>query len=143
MSDTVAQQPVGDQSVGAQSVGAQSVGVHLAGAADASGRHPLDPDPDRSTKAATVLALGIAAVLTGPLLAGVIPATLALLLAREARADLITARGYLTGGRQLRAGVALAWTGLGLAAVALTVATVVGLIAMVNGAAHDFPTTVN
>src|SRR5258705_6072089 len=91
---------------------------------DGKVRHPLDPDPARSTKAAAVLALGIAAVITGPLLGGVVPATLGLRLAREARGDLIAGPGYLTGARQLRARLLLAWIGLGLAALALVAANV-------------------
>src|SRR5262245_66411307 len=75
-------------------------------------RHPLDPEPVRSTKAAAVLALGVAAVVTGPVVGGLIPATLGLALARQARSDLIAGQGYLTGARQLRAGLALAWVGL-------------------------------
>src|SRR5256886_17541261 len=61
-------------------------------------RHPLDPDPVRSTKAAAVLALGIVAALTGYFLGGLVPATLALLLARQARAEQVAAAGFLTGG---------------------------------------------
>jgi hypothetical protein len=104
-------------------------------------RHPEDPDPAPSTKAAAVLALGIASVLTGPLLGGVVPATLGLLLAREARADLTAARGYLTGARQLRAGLILAWTGICLALAALVTASIVVLISLTQGVPHDFPST--
>src|SRR2546423_14217846 len=67
-------------------------------------RHPLDPDPVRSTKAAAVLALGIVAALTGFFLGGLVPATLALLLARQARAEQVAAAGFLTGGPALRVG---------------------------------------
>src|SRR2546430_17163860 len=69
-------------------------------------RHPLDPDPVRSTKAAAVLALGIVAALTGFFLGGLVPATLALLLARQARAEQVAAAGFLTGGRGPRGGAA-------------------------------------
>src|SRR5256885_13204629 len=68
-------------------------------------RHPLDPDPVRSTKAAAVLALGIVAALTGFFLGGLVPATLALLLARQAHREQLAAAGFLTGGRALRIGV--------------------------------------
>jgi (hydroxyamino)benzene mutase len=105
------------------------------------GRHPQDPDPVRSTKAAAVLALGVAALVTGPVIGGLVPATIGLALAREARGDLIAARGYLTGSRKLRAGRMLALIGLGLAIAALVTATVLLLITMANGAAHDFPDT--
>ena len=37
-------------------------------------RHPLDPEPVRSTKARTVFALGLVALLTGPFVGGVVPA---------------------------------------------------------------------
>ena len=105
-------------------------------------RHPLDPEPVRSTKAAAVLALGVAAVVTGPVVGGIIPATLGLTLARQARSDLIAGQGYLTGARQLRAGMMLAWVGLGLAIAALVVASVIGLISLADGGAgQDFPST--
>lgn len=91
-------------------------------------RHPLDPEPVPETKAGAVLALGLVAVLTGPFLGGVIPAVLALLLARQARRDMVAAAGFLTGGRRLRAGVRLAQIGLGLAVTALVVAVIFGLL---------------
>jgi (hydroxyamino)benzene mutase len=116
---------------------------HYRSSPGGSARHPLDPDTARSTKAATVLALGIAAVVTGPLLGGVVPATLGVLLARQARGDLIASRGYLTGSRPLRAGLILAWIGLALAAAALVTASVFGLLALADGATRDFPDTTN
>jgi hypothetical protein len=110
---------------------------------DPPGRHPMDPDPAPSTKAAAVLALGVAALITGPLVGGLVPATLALLLARQARAELIAGRGYLTGARQLRLGVTLAWTGVGLAVAALVVATVFGILSLADVNVRDFPNTSN
>jgi hypothetical protein len=104
-------------------------------------RHPLDPDPVRSTKATAVLALGIAAVVAGPLVGGVIPATVGLALARQARGDLVAGRGYLIGGRRLRTGLILAWIGLALATAAVVLAAVAGLVSLVNGTAQDFPDT--
>jgi (hydroxyamino)benzene mutase len=91
-------------------------------------RHPLDPDPVRCSKAVAVLVLGIIATLTGFFVGGVIPATLALVLARSARADMIEAQGYLTGVRMIRAGTRLAWIGIVLALAALVVAAVIGLL---------------
>jgi (hydroxyamino)benzene mutase len=91
-------------------------------------RHPLDPEPVRSTKAGTVLALGIVAAVTGFFLGGLIPATIALLMARSARADMTEAKGYLTGVRMLRAGERLAWLGIVLAATALVIASVIGIL---------------
>jgi (hydroxyamino)benzene mutase len=112
-------------------------------AAEALARHPQDPDPVRSTKAAAVLALGVVAAVTGPLLGGVVPAAVGLTLARQARQELIAGRGYLTGARQLRAGLILAWAGIGLAVAALVVASIVGVISLASGAGHDFPATSN
>jgi hypothetical protein len=108
-------------------------------------RHPLDPDPARSTKASAVLALGIVAAVTGFFVGGLIPATLALLLARDGRREMMAARGYLTGGRRLRAGVALAWVGIALAATALVLAAIVGLLHMAGsaGGGQNFGPNVN
>jgi len=107
-------------------------------------RHPLDPDPVASTKARSVLALGVVAALTGFFLGGLIPATLALLLARQARREQIASAGYLTGNRRLRVGVALAWVGIVLAATALVLATIIGLLHFADSrAGSDFGPNVN
>jgi len=107
-------------------------------------RHPLDPDPVRSTKATAVLALGVAAVLTGVLVGGAVPATLALVLARQARTDLREANGFLLGGRRVRTGVALSWAGIVLAVATLVVASIVGLLKLAGGpGGHDFAPGVN
>ncbi len=91
-----------------------------------------------------MLALGVAAIVTGPMVGGIVPATIGLMLAREARGDMIAGRGYLTGERSLRVGRMLAWIGLGLALASLVTASVIGLISLVDGAAaHDFPDTVD
>jgi len=91
-------------------------------------RHPLDPEPAPSTKARAVFALGLIGLLTGPLVGGVIPATIALLLARQTAREAYAAGGYLTGGRWIRRGRKLAWGGLVLALSALVVAVIAGLL---------------
>src|SRR5439155_1114913 len=78
--------------------------------------------------AVAVLILGVVALLTGPMVGGVIPATLALLLARSTRAEMAEAAGFLTGVRYVRWGETLAWIGIVLAATALVVASIVGLM---------------
>jgi len=118
-----------------------TVAAASAASAEPVVRHPLDPDPVRSTKAAAVLALGVAAVVTGPVIGGIVPATLGLALARQARSDLIAGQGYLTGARQLRLGLTLAWVGIGLAVTALVIASVLGLISLASPTGHDFPAT--
>jgi hydroxylaminobenzene mutase len=111
--------------------------------AEAAPRHPLDPDQVRSTKAAAVLALGVAAVVTGPVIGGVVPAAVGLVLAKQARGELLAGKGYLTGAKQLRLGLTLAWIGIGLAVTALVVASVIGIISLASGPAHDFPASSN
>ncbi len=109
-------------------------------------RHPLDPDPVRSSKATAVLALGIAAAITGPLVGGLAPATLGLVLARQARADLAAGQGFLLGGRRVRLGVTLSWVGIVAATVVLVVAAIVGLLSLAGPAGPagtDFAPTVN
>lgn len=91
-------------------------------------RHPMDPDPEPSTKARAVFALGLVGLLTGPLVGGVIPATIALLMARQAAREAYAAGGYLTGSALIRRGRTLAWIGLVLALTALVVAIIAGLL---------------
>jgi hypothetical protein len=97
-------------------------------AAGAPARHPLDPEPVRSSKARAVFGLGVVALLTGAFVGGVVPATAALLLARQARRQAYAAGGFLTGSAWLRRGVRLAWIGIVLAATALVVAVIIGLL---------------
>ncbi|GGM18255.1 hypothetical protein ACFFX1_40070 [Dactylosporangium sucinum] len=106
-------------------------------------RHPLDPDPVRATKSSAVLGLGLLSVVTGPFLGGVIPATIALLMAREARGELVAAEGFLLGARRLRTGVRLAWTGIVLAIAMLVVLAIIGLLAYARQRGTDFDPTVN
>jgi hypothetical protein len=88
----------------------------------------MDPEPAPSTKARAVFALGLVAFLTGPLVGGVIPATVALLLARQVRRQAYVAGGYLIGARWVRRGERLAWAGIVLGVTALVVASIAGLL---------------
>jgi hypothetical protein len=91
-------------------------------------RHPHDPDPVRATKAHGVLALGIVAVGTAVAVGGIIPALLALAMARQCRAEMRAAGGFLTGGRLLRAGERLAWTAVVIVITVLVVLAVSGVL---------------
>jgi hypothetical protein len=91
-------------------------------------RHPLDPEPMRSTKAGTVFALGLVALLTGPFVGGLVPASIAITLARQARREAYHSGGYLTGAAWLARGEKLAWAGVALAATSLVVAVVIGVV---------------
>jgi hypothetical protein len=108
-----------------------------------STRHPLDPDPVRATKASAVFGLGLLSVVTGPFLGGAIPATLALLMARESHRELVAAEGFLLGARRLRNGVRLAWTGIVLSIATLVVLAILGLLAYARGRGTDFDPLVN
>ncbi|WP_341717658.1 hypothetical protein QQG74_28090 [Micromonospora sp. FIMYZ51] len=102
-------------------------------------RHPLDPDPVRATKARAVFALGLMGALTGLFIGGVVPATVALQLSRQARREAYASGGFLTGAAWLRRGESLAWTGLVLAAVTVVAAIVVGVIRLAEVPyGHDF-----
>jgi hypothetical protein len=71
------------------------------------------------------------------------PATLGLILARQARADLVAGKGYLAGSRQIRLGQTLAWIGIALAAAALVAASVIGVLSLVGATDQHFPKTSN
>jgi (hydroxyamino)benzene mutase len=75
-----------------------------------------------------VFVLGLAGMLTGAFVGGVIPATIALLLARQVEREQYASRGYLLGSRWVRRGRVLAWIGLVLALTALVVAVIAGLL---------------
>ncbi|MER5701409.1 hypothetical protein ACH4T9_07415 [Micromonospora sp. NPDC020750] len=107
-------------------------------------RHPLDPDPVRSSKARAVFALGLMGALTGLFVGGVVPATLALVLARQARREAYASGGFLTGGAWLRRGERLAWAGLVLVATTVVVAVVIGLVRLAGQPfGHDYAPNVD
>ena len=87
----------------------------------------MDPEPAPSTKARAVFALGLVALLTGLFVGGVMPATIALLLAR--RRPRAVRVGRLPDRLQVGpAGRRLAWAGIVLALTALVVAAIAGLL---------------
>ncbi|WBB66361.1 hypothetical protein [Micromonospora sp. WMMD812] len=107
-------------------------------------RHPLDPDPARATKARAVFALGLMAALTGLFVGGVVPATVALYLARQARREAFASGGFLTGAGWLRRGERLAWTGLALVAVSLVAVAVIAVVRLAEAPfGHDYPSNVD
>jgi len=91
-------------------------------------RHPLDPDPVRSTKAGAIFGLGLLAAVTGVVVGGVVPATVALVLARQARREAYASGGYLTGSLWVRRGERLAWIGIMLGLTTVVIAVVVGIL---------------
>ncbi|MEV0714698.1 hypothetical protein [Asanoa sp. NPDC050611] len=102
-------------------------------------RHPLDPDPVRSTKAVAVFGLGLLAAVTGVFVGGIVPATIALLIARQARREAYASRGFLTGSGWLHRGERLAWIGLMLGIATVVILTVIGILNSANPAGvQDF-----
>ncbi|NUR95335.1 MAG: hypothetical protein HOV67_08765, partial [Kribbellaceae bacterium] len=105
-------------------------------------RHPADPDPIRDSKAVAAYALGWIAIVTSPLLGGVVPAVLALALARQARRDIAAGEGWRTGSALVGRGELLARLALGVAVLVVCVAVVVGVLHHAADPAHDFPPSV-
>lgn len=86
-----------------------------------------------------MFALGLVALVTGPFLGGLVPASIAIALAAQARREAFHSEGYLTGSTWLRRGEKLAWIGVGLAATSLVVAIVIGVVDFAGTpAGHDF-----
>ncbi|MFI5492543.1 hypothetical protein [Actinoplanes sp. NPDC051859] len=98
----------------------------------------MDPDPVPSTKARAVFALGLAGLLTGPLVGGVIPATLALLLGRQVHREQWVAEGYLTGGKWLHRGRRMAWVGIVFAVTTLVITVIAALLHLAGAPGQDF-----
>ncbi|WP_100449116.1 hypothetical protein [Glycomyces xiaoerkulensis] len=93
-------------------------------------RHPEDPDPVESTKIVAAFTLAVLAVVFSPFVGGAVPALLALLLARQAEAEIRDSEGFLLGGRRLPLIRRLCWIALGIAAavvVAILLVWIVGL----------------
>ena|SRR5690606_23015371 len=95
-------------------------------AATMTARHPDDPEPVLACKARAVWWLGMVAVLTGPLVGGLVPGTIVLVLAAQFRREAYQGGGFLTGAARVRRGQRLAWAGITLAAFAVVVAVLVG-----------------
>ncbi len=79
-----------------------------------------------------MFALGLLGLLLGVFVGGVIPATVALLLARQTARQAYAAGGYLTGSRLIRRGRALAWAGIVVAVAVLVVAAILGLLQLAD-----------
>ncbi|MCW2506077.1 MAG: hypothetical protein JWO79_4361 [Actinomycetia bacterium] len=106
-------------------------------------RHPLDPDVRPSTKASAVLFLGVVAVSMMLCVGGVVPAILALALARSARAELRASQGFLTGEKMVRAGIVLSWIAIAVSSVLVISAVVYLLIRFGADSGPSFGTNVN
>ncbi|GAB3646297.1 hypothetical protein [Glycomyces tarimensis] len=97
-------------------------------------RHPDDPDPVESTKVVAAFTLAVLAVVFSPFVGGAIPALLALMLARQAEADIRASEGFLLGAGRLPRIRRLAWIALGIAAAAVIAMLLVWAIAAARSA---------
>jgi len=106
-------------------------------------RHPGDPDTVPDTKVIAAFCLGLLGATTGLALGGVVPATVALVLARQGARELEEGRGWRTGARYLLWARRLAWLGVGLAVMSLVILVVVRLLQDASAGVKDFPPNVD
>jgi hypothetical protein len=64
-------------------------------------RHPDDPEPVESTKVVAARLLAAIGIALSPFVGGAIPALIALVLARQAEADIRSSEGFLLGASRL------------------------------------------
>jgi hypothetical protein len=64
-------------------------------------RHPDDPEPVESTKVVAARLLAAIGIALSPFVGGAIPALIALMLARQAEADIRASEGFLLGASRL------------------------------------------
>ncbi|MFB9660861.1 hypothetical protein ACFQS3_16095 [Glycomyces mayteni] len=100
-------------------------------------RHPDDPEPVESTKvvAARMLA-GVGAALS-VFVGGAVPAVIALMLARQAEADIRASEGFLLGASRLPGIRRTAWAALGIAGAVVVAALLVWVVAMARSAGQE------
>jgi hydroxylaminobenzene mutase len=91
---------------------------------------PPAPAPRLASTARWAFGMSVLALALAPLLGGVVPAIVALVLVRAARHDLAPAQGWLLGDRTIARARVLAWCALVVAtavAITVTVSWLVGL----------------
>ncbi|MCH7232210.1 hypothetical protein L0U85_15295 [Glycomyces sp. L485] len=91
-------------------------------------RHPDDPDPVESTKVVAAMTLAVLSVAFAPFVGGAVPALIALMLARQAEADIRASEGFLLGAGKLPRIRRLAWIALGIAAAVVIAIVLVWVI---------------
>jgi hypothetical protein len=106
-------------------------------------RHPDDPDIVLDSKAAAALCLAVLGFATGVLVGGAIPATIALVMARQASAELQSGEGWRSGARFVLWARGLAWAAIGLAAIGVMLLLAVHVLQDVGITGRDYPENVN
>lgn len=85
-------------------------------------RHPDDPEPVESTKVVAARLLAGVGVALSLFVGGAIPAFIALMLARQAEADIRASEGFLLGGSRLAGIRRLSWIAIGISAAVVVAA---------------------
>jgi hydroxylaminobenzene mutase len=106
-------------------------------------RHSDDPDIVRDSKAVAAFCLAVLGLVTAVLVAGVVPATVALVLARQASLELEAGRGWRTGARHVIWARRLARAALAVAVLALALVVAVRLLQDAGLTDRDYPPNVN
>jgi (hydroxyamino)benzene mutase len=106
-------------------------------------RHPADPDIVLDSKAAAAFWLAVLGFVAGPFVGGAIPATIALVVAREAVVDLEAGAGWRYGARLVRWTRRLAWAAIGLALIAVMLILAVHLLQEADLTNRDYPANVD
>lgn len=97
-------------------------------------RHPDDPEPVESTKIVAARLLAVLGVFLSPFVGGVIPALIALMLARQAEADIHASEGFLLGASRLPQIRRLSWIAIWIATGVVVAALLVWIIALARTA---------
>ncbi|WP_133884397.1 hypothetical protein [Glycomyces sp. NRRL B-16210] len=97
-------------------------------------RHPDDPEPVESTKLVAARLLAGVAVALSPFIGGAIPALIALMLARQAEADIRASEGFLLGASQLASVRRLSRIALLITAAVILAALLVWVIGLARHA---------
>jgi len=97
-------------------------------------RHPEDPEPVESTKLVAARLLAGIGVALSPFVGGAIPALIALMLARQAEADIRSSEGFLLGASRLAATRRMAWAALGIAGAVVIAALLLWVLDLARSA---------
>lgn len=97
-------------------------------------RHPEDPEPVESTKLVAARLLAGVGLALSLFVGGAIPAVVALVLARQAEADIRASEGFLLGASRLPSVRRTAWAALAIAAAVVIAALLIWVLGLARSA---------
>ncbi|MDN3238930.1 hypothetical protein [Glycomyces tritici] len=97
-------------------------------------RHPDDPEPVESTKIVAARLLAAVGVALSPFVGGAIPALIALMLARQAEADIRASEGFLLGASRLPLVRRLSWIAIGIASAVVVAGLLIWIVSLARAA---------